>query len=541
MADKTPEAAKPKPKDDSAKAQDAVYKVAREKYNLGISTDGLPFAVPNNPRLPKVARPIASLSGELMLAMHRDAGVMVSRETITKTLDILDAEAKEHASTRLYLRTAPVGIALHIDLGDPHGRYVEVSPCGWTVCDPLEDREDDPAAMEATRPIFLRTAATAALPVPVTGGSRDALRKLMGLEADSNQWKLIWGWQVAAFFSGYPRPILWTLGPQGSGKSTIARMALCMVDPAEALGRAPGNSERDDFTSAAGRFVPSWDNIGSLSAKTSNWLCQLVTGISNDHRKLFTDAGLHIQTIRRSGVATSIVLPFGLGPDALERLVLVELERVDESRRKSESRLWSEFHDLQPMILGALLDDVAGVLANLTATRAEERPRPRMADYSDVLTALDTHLGNDAADGYAATYAASVHNVMADRAQDDPLTMGLLAIARAKGGTWRGPVEDLLKRLEPFRPDDFKAAWPTSPASLGGAMARGQETLRAAGLTVERKKVRGVRSIILRADPAVPEADGSGDPAPEPMPEPSTLRVSDTAAKLGEVLDPACT
>jgi hypothetical protein len=535
MADKSPEAAKSKPKDDDTqKQQDLAFDEAQRRYHVGMSTDGLPYAVPSNPRLPKVAKPIAELASELMLSMHRAHGIMLGREAMDKVLKLLTALAMEHGQTPVYLRSAPVGTnAFHIDLGDPAGRYVEISQYGWTVFDPLEDREDDPVAITAARPVFRRTAATGALPPPVAGGSRDLLRELLDLPEDDTRWMLIWGWLVAAFFSEVPRPILWALGPQGSGKSTRARMVLNMVDPAEALGSAPGNSLRDDFVSAAGRFIPSWDNIGTVSAKTSNWMCQIVTKIADDHRKMYSDAGLHIQTIRRSGVATSIVLPFGLGPDALERLVLVELERVAETERRAESQLWADFHRLHPRIFGALLDDVAGALRHLEAVKADKTIHPpRMADYAQILYALDAHLGIDRADGYAAAYVASVHTVMADRAESDPLTRGLLAIARAKGNTWHGTVDDLLRRLEPYRPDDYKAAWPTSPVSLGGALIRGQETLRAVGLTVERRKVRGVRSIVLHASPADP--DDNEEPTPEPEQSgPSTTPAPETSPGVG--------
>jgi hypothetical protein len=68
------------------------------------------------------------------------------------------------------------------------------------------------------------------------GGSRDEFRELLGLDAGDPRWLLIWGWLVAAFVEYIPRPILWALGSQGSGKTTRTRMILDLIDPADRLG-----------------------------------------------------------------------------------------------------------------------------------------------------------------------------------------------------------------------------------------------------------------------------------------------------------------
>jgi hypothetical protein len=198
-------------------------------------------------------------------------------------------------------------------------------------------------------------------------------------------------------------------------------------------------------------------------------------------------------------VATSIVLPFGLGADALERLVLVELERVAETDRRAESDLWAEFNRLHGRILGALLDDIAGVFQHLPAARAEATELPRMADYSLILSALDRHADLDDFAGYAEAYKRSVRSVLADRAQSDPLTTALLALVkRNTGRAWSGPADALLRAIEGGRPDDPRSAWPISGSSLSAALTRGQESLRAAGLIIGRSKSNGVRRINLQ-------------------------------------------
>ncbi|WP_346960752.1 hypothetical protein [uncultured Arthrobacter sp.] len=481
------------PAEDRFGAADVV-RFALEKYTLGRSTDGSVFVTSTNPKDPRIAREVRGLRSEISRALWRERGLTVGRDTVGTAMETLYGLAEDAPVSKVYLRSAKLGPSIHVDLGDTSGRFVEVSPYGWTVRDPRE--EDD---VTASRPIFRRTAAGNALPAPEEGGTRDDLRELLGLAEDDPRWKLAWGWLVASLFEDVPRPILWTLGPQGSGKSTRARMILNVVDPVDALGREPGRNERDDTTAASGRFLPSWDNIGNVSAATSDWLCRIVTGVEIGRRALYTDDDLRVSTLRRSGVATSIVLPFGLGPDALERLVLLELERVSEEDRRAESELWARFERLHGRILGALLDDVAGVLAHLHEARHAGHKLPRMADYALILHALDIHADEDDLDGYAAVYTRSVRGVLADRATSDPLTAALLKQVKSHGGEWTVGAEILLRAIEVDRPDDPRAAWPTSASSLSAALMKSHETLRAAGLEVERKRTKKGSSITLRA------------------------------------------
>ncbi|MBH0098684.1 hypothetical protein I6E68_05955 [Salinibacterium sp. NSLL150] len=506
----------------------ALVEFALERYKLRRSPDGMLFATPVDPSAPQIAREIRSLRPDLSRALWASRGIAVGRETLGTAIETLQGLAYDAPVSEVHIRSARVGGAFQIDLGDDSGRYVSVSPGEWELIDPRSHETPE----DLRRATFRRTAATNPLPAPISGGSRDDLRELLGFEVHDPRWKLAWGWLVGSFFVDRPRPILWALGAQGSGKSTRARMLLNVVDPVDALGREPGKNERDDFTAAAGRYIPSWDNIGSVSAATSDFLCRLVTGVGVDRRELYSDDTLRTSTIRRSGVATSIVLPIGLGPDALERMVLLELDRVPESERRSEAELWADFDRLHASILGALLDDVAGAMARLSEATNEVRELPRMADYALVLHALDRHLDLDDYEGFAEAYTRSVRGVLADRAESDPLTAGLVKIAK-RGGVkgWSGTAESLLYLLEEFRPDDPRAGWPSTPWSLSSALTKGHETLRAAGLSAERRRRKGARIIVLKFDPVreleiVPAPDETPEETPDEDDFTSTVKPS---------------
>lgn len=90
--------------------------------------------------------------------------------------------------------------------------------------------------------------------------------------------------------------------------------------------------------------------------------------------------------------------------------VTIELAHIPASARRTERALWAAFHAHHAAILGALLDDAVGVLANRDRVNATGIELAPMADFHEHLAALDLHHGTSphSVDSYAATYAASV-------------------------------------------------------------------------------------------------------------------------------------
>lgn len=481
---------------------DTVATFIENNYRLGRSTDGLVFAVPTYEGSNRIAREVRSIRNDVLRRFREDRkkrtgrGVVIGRDTLSAALDLVAALAEDTEEEAVAIRAAQVGDdRVVLDLGDATGQAVEVTTSGWTVRQPSADL-----------PLFRRSSATRPLPVPERGGSMGTLCDLLGLKPTDRQWLLLRGWLVGSLFADFPRPLLWVVGPQGSGKSTRARMALSLIEPSDSLGKEPGKNERDDSTGARGRYLVSYDNISHVSQNTSDWLCRLVTGVTDDRRALYSDDDLRPVSYKRSGVATSIVLPPGLGSDALERIALVNLDRVPDDERRSEADLWAAFEE-KGWILGALLDDVVLGLRHMRAVRAERRPRPRMADYADILLALDRGLDLAEDAGHLAAYVGTVDEALAERAFDDPFTAAILSLVKEAGGHWRGPAETLLKHVNSahgFEADRPKW-WPASARAVAAQCQKASEALRHAGVTFKAGKSNGFRFIELTGTVATPD------------------------------------
>ena len=93
------------------------------------------------------------------------------------------------------------------------------------------------------------------------------------------------------------------------------------------------------------------------------------------------------------------------GLDFLDRVLIVDFLSMRPEVRRDEARYWSAFSELQPRILGALLDAAVAGLRNLPRIRVE-RP-PRLADFALWVSACEEALGMKPGEALAACQANS--------------------------------------------------------------------------------------------------------------------------------------
>jgi hypothetical protein len=494
---------------------DDVVEWILDNYRVGRSTDGLLYAVPTFPGAARIAREVRAIRSDVVRRFREERkaeggkGYVLGRDMLSSALEAVAAYADAEEPTTVCLRSAQIGDdRLVLDLGDNVGNLVDITSRGWNVVPSSDDT-----------PLFRRSEATQPLPLPVRGRSLDTLRELIGLEETDTRWLIVRGWLVASLFSEIPRPLLWASGPQGSGKSTRARMVIGMVEPTPELGKEPGRNERDDSTAARARYVVSYDNLTAVSQSTSDWLCRLVTGVTDDRRALYTDDGLRPVSFRRTGVATSLMLPPGLGSDALERIAHVGFDRPAETDRRGERELWTAYEAARPEMLGALLDLASGVLEHLEAATKARRTRPRMADYSNVLAALDAHLRLPEGAGHLAAYVAGVNTSQRDRALDDPFTRAVLVVIAEAGGKWSGSLDAALSALVLHAGPTVPKWWPANPRALRSQLVKAQVPLENSGVDWEIARSNGTRRLTLTGPATMPDDAEDGDEKPSPAGE----------------------
>lgn len=328
------------------------------------------------------------------------------------------------------------------------------------------------------------------LPVPLRGhGSGrefDDLGDILGLSPQGEQFHLLTGWAVSTFIPGIAHPILMRRGEQGSGKSTAARALISLVDPSTAALRATPRLQ--DWASVVKQSgVIGLDNVSRVSDDLANLLCTAVTGDAHVVRQLYTDDTNVISAFRRNIVITSIGLDRIRG-DLGDRLLVLEMPSIAPGRRLSERDLNDQLECQRSRLFGALLDLLAGVLAELPTVGDVIDDRPRMADFYEVLVALDRSIGGYTS--YASDYRALITRTQSAVVQDDTFVAAVRAFVlgagcrtSSGGHYWSGTMTDLLKRITPTpSPPD----WPRQASSAGLRLTNAEPALRGTGLFIRR-------------------------------------------------------
>ncbi|MFB7631736.1 hypothetical protein ACFC0M_12405 [Streptomyces sp. NPDC056149] len=447
--------------------------------------NGAPYAVPYDG--PPVAVPLrgtahsgsGSLRQHLIRVSVTEHNLTPSQSALADALAALDALAMSAPEVELPLRIAPDPDdpeVTWLDLGRPDGESVRLAPDGWTLTLP------DPEA----GPVWRRSKLIRPLPRPdrAVGGWQAGIEEFAALLPFTPETlPLAVGWLLAALRPDIPRPVAYLTGEQGTGKSTSGQMLAGVIEgPRAPLRQAPENPRDLGPTTAAG-WVLALDNLSGVNGWLSDSLCRIVTGDAQVTRALYTDDDVNVLTYQRPVLLTGIDLG-ALRNDLAERMLPLELRPIPRNKRRTAGALWAAYERAHPRILGALLDLAAAVWAELPRAAAELTERPRLADFAELLHALDRVTGWHSLDAF-------------NRAQDtlnDAVLDGHPVAAALRAWTaspafpvdgWSGTMTELHDLLGD-RGGKFTKGWPQTPAILSARIRQVAPALRSRGIHVGR-------------------------------------------------------
>ena len=422
---------------------------------------------------------------------HYEAtGAAAGAGAITSALDLLEARAQFEAPRRaIYLRVAEHDGRIYLDLADDLWRAIEIGPEGWrvTACPPVR---------------FRRAAGMLPLPMPMRGGSLEALTSFFNL-ASRDDFVLVVAWLLAALRDGGPYPLLAVSGEQGSAKTVFSKVLRALIDPNAAPVRTAPREERDLFVAASNGHLLAFDNLSDLPPWMSDGLCRLASGGSFAVRQLYTDRDEVLFQAARPIILNGIEDVI-IRPDLADRAIFLTLPHLQEERRRAEKEMWHDFEVAQPRILGALLDAASHGLRALPEVRLEQLPR--MADFALWATACETVFCPSGS--FLRAYKANRRSAIEDVVEADPVAARIRDIM-AERTMWSGSASDLLRvTAYPSRDDAPRAdaGWPKSPRALAGRLRRAQTPLRTLGIEISfaREGRAGTRVIRLRTSRAKP-------------------------------------
>ena len=301
---------------------------------------------------------------------------------------------------------------------------------------------------------------------------------------------MVLGWLVSSLMPAIPHAIMLLSGEQGVGKSCAGRVLVSLIDPSPAPLRSEPKDPESWAIAAAGSWVVAVDNISYIPSWFSDCLCRASTGDGWIRRKLYSDSELSVLSFKRAVILTSID-PGALRGDLGDRLLLVDLERILDESRKTESDLASDWKELQPRLLGALLSATARTLAELPSVKLDSSPR--MADFARVLAALDKACPELTGGRALELFAGQRKRISIDVVEADPVGAAILQLVKSQKN-WSGTAQALLSQLTPDRPPK---GWPQTAEALGRRLSRIIPALRQVGLSVEYVRKKDRRTLVI--------------------------------------------
>ncbi len=390
------------------------------------------------PEQPLVAYPIygGKLRGWLTSLYMEISGKSFSGDTYKEVADYLYAKAiHEQKTLQLWNRVAMVDSVIYYDLGDGR-KVVKIDNTGWEITHKAPIR-------------FKRFTHQLVQVEPIEGNLTDVLG-FVNLKNESD--KLLYlTYLVAGLNPIIPRALLTLFGDQGSAKSTASRISRSILDPSNAGTHHPSKAgnllsppkdEADLANKSLRHYCLYFDNLSYCPDWMSDAFARIITGSSFSKRKLYTDTDeITINTMPLLGMnGINLVAE---KPDLLDRLLILEMERIPENVRKTERDFWEGFREALPHILGGLFTILSKTLAELENLKLGHLPR--MADYATFATAAALALGSTQEE-FLTAFNQNIKKQNQSAIDSSAVAQVILQFMEDKGG-WEGSSSELHKIL----------------------------------------------------------------------------------------------
>ena len=270
---------------------------------------------------------------------------MVSGSALRDALNTIHGIAMYEAEqTTVHNRVAFDGLTLYYDVADQCRNVIRISAKGWMI--------------ESSCPVFFKRREHQ-LPQILPSGNRNIalLNKYLNISTE-NQRLLLLCTLLSYFIPGIPHNILMIHGPQGSSKSTTAKLLRSLVDPSKSPTMGLPTNLDDLSVQLYHHMMPVYDNLSGINSRQSDMLCSAVTGDSISKRTLYTTNDQTHFSYQPCIVMAGInIVPWK--SDLLDRTILVALNSMSKDMRLEVSELQRRFDSDRPKILAGMCDVLA--------------------------------------------------------------------------------------------------------------------------------------------------------------------------------------
>jgi hypothetical protein len=420
---------------------------------------------------------------------YRETGEGLTGEQMNSVIATIHAIAA-HDSPELPVsekRVAECNGRYYLCLADDAQTVIEYSATGWHVC------ENSPV-----RFVFDRYKSP--LPIPQRDGKIDKLWDIVRIAEPSDRLAVA-AILVKALVPGGGEPILALSGYAGSGKTTSAKYLRSLLDPFNKGGILAKIPDLDSMAiHGKKRIFISIDNLSHVTADQSNLLAGVSTGTGDSKRKHYSDGDEVLIDIQNIIILTSIGNVVNKS-DLLSRSINIELARLTDEQRASESTLEADFNTHHAAMLGGLLNMTVAALNHRDTTKSPNYSR--MTNFIHLGDGVEKHLGYE---GVTLSKRLKIGEREANTiAIESSPTASILVNWLQDKNEWEGLTSELLNILKSHaKKSDQSGVLPKNAIKLSAELKMIEWALleqgieitakrRAAGMyiSISRKEVKG--------------------------------------------------
>lgn len=415
--------------------------------------------------------------------IHRTQEKAPTAEVKKSILSVLEGKACfEGPEIKLHDRVDWCGGELWYDLTNKDWQVVRINEDGWEIID--------------TPPIiFKRYPHHKEQVMPIKDGDVKIFLNYINV-ANPEHRLLLLVFLISCFIPDFPHVMLVVFGAQGSSKSTLSKLARLVVDPSLVEVASFPHSQRELIQTLAHHYFLFFDNVSHITEEESDTLCKAITGGGHVKRELYENDEDIIYNFMRCIGMNGINL-VTTRPDLLERSLLLELERIEPTDRKTEKELYQNFAKDLPSILGGVFDILVKAIKIQPTIKLDSHHR--MADWSLWGCAIAEALGYTKEE-FLKAYQNNITRQSEMLLNENIVATTLFSFVEEKR-EWEGTATELLQQLYARTPIDYfekqEKYWPKSAAALMRRINELKTYLGQIGISVTTKMLGYERRIYL--------------------------------------------
>ena len=186
-------------------------------------------------------------------------------------------------------------------------------------------------------------------------------------------------WIISLLIPEIAKPMLLPFGEKGSAKSTLLRKIKMAIDPSPLDLFSITHSKEEFIQQLAHHYLCFYDNVRIEPRWLSDEVCRATTGAAHSKRKLYSDDDDIPYKYKKILAFAGINIIFS-EPDALDRSIRIELERIRDEANIPDARIETELKQMIPGLLGYIFDTISKALELKDSIQLDRLPR--MGDFA---------------------------------------------------------------------------------------------------------------------------------------------------------------